>query len=279
MPDAPHYSVDGARQKTFALPADPFDGTVNEAVLHRAVVTYLANQRQGTHATKTRQAVSGSGRKPWRQKGTGRARQGSMQAPHWRGGGVAFGPTPRDHRIELPRAARQLARKSALNARAREAAVHVIERFASEVPKTKAMVALLEKIGIAGEPVLLLTAGHREKVWLSARNIPGVAVRPFAQATAYEILRARHLVIEQEALGGEASESAQAEESAAGRGRAKSAARPRTTRKAPARKAGAAKGTARGRKSSAKAAGGSVKTKKSAPSAKAPAKRKSRKES
>jgi large subunit ribosomal protein L4 len=281
MPEAPRYSVDGARQDTFALPADVFDGVVNEAVLHRAVVTYLANQRQGTHATKTRQAVSGSGRKPWRQKGTGRARQGSMQAPHWRGGGVAFGPTPRDHRIELPRVARRLARKSALNARAREAAVHVIERFAAEVPKTRAMAALLEKIGIAGERVLLLTASHSENVWLSARNIPGVAVRPFAQATAYEILRARHLVIEQEALVGESSDTdVQAEAAEPGDQAAKPTARSRAKSKTSVRKTATTKKATKGRGATAKkSAGRKTATTTKTGSSKTPATRAGRKES
>jgi len=237
MTEAPFYAADGARRKTIALPAEPFDGQVNEAVLHRAVVTYLANQRQGTHATKTRGLVSGGSRKPWRQKGTGRARQGSTRAPHWRGGGTTFGPTPRDHRRELPRTVRRLARRSALNARAREAAVHVIERFAADVPKTRAMTALLEKIGIAGERVLLLTAGHNENVWLSARNIPDVVVRPFSQVTAYEILRARHVVIEEGALGGAPLE--EAEDTAPAESASKAAGKKASPRKAPARKAGA----------------------------------------
>lgn len=246
MTEAPFYAADGARRKSIALPADLFDGRVNEAVLHRAVVTYLANQRQGTHATKTRGLVSGGGRKPWRQKGTGRARQGSTRAPHWRGGGTAFGPTPRDHRLELPRTVRRLARRSALNARAREAAVHVIERFAAEVPKTRAIAALLEKLGVAGQPVLLLTAGHNENVWLSARNIPDVAVRPFAQATAYEILRARHLVIEEGALSATPLADEEGEEApapAVKRTTRKTTTKKASPRKAPASKARAAKAT------------------------------------
>lgn len=277
MPNAPHYGVDGARRKTFTLPADPFDGIVNEAVLHQAVVTYLANQRQGTHATKTRRFVSGSGRKAWRQKGTGRARQGSMQSPHWRGGGVAFGPSPRDHRIALPRAARRLARRSALNARAREEAVHVVERFATDVPKTQVMAAMLAKIGLTGERVLLLTAEHNEKVWLSARNIPGVVVRPFAQATAYEILRARHLVIEEAALAGAASTDAEMPDDevpvAAGtRAKRKTPARKAPTKRVPKKSATTGRKTAK-----ASTTKKTTKTKKSG--GKAPAARKGRKES
>ena len=116
-------------------PGRVFDGTVNEPVLHQAVKVYLNNQRQGTAKTKTRSFVSGGNQKPWKQKGTGRARQGSTRAPHWRGGGTVFGPIPRDYRTDIPRKVKQLARKSALNARAREGAVHVVERFAFRGPR------------------------------------------------------------------------------------------------------------------------------------------------
>ena len=108
MIEAPHFSSAGAKKKAVQLPEMLFDGTVNEDVLHRAVVTYLANQRQGTHATKARAFVSGGNQKPWRQKGTGRARQGSTRAPHWRHGGIVFGPHPRDYRRGIPKKMRQL---------------------------------------------------------------------------------------------------------------------------------------------------------------------------
>src|SRR5436190_29676 len=123
MIEALHYSATGTKKKAVRLPAALFDGTVNEHLLHRAVITYLANQRQGTHDTRTRSEVSGGNQKPWRQKGTGRARQGSTRAPHWRHGGIVFGPHPRSYRLGIPKKMRQLAEKSALNARAREGAV------------------------------------------------------------------------------------------------------------------------------------------------------------
>ena len=119
---------------------------MNEPVLHQAVKVFLNNQRQGTAKTKTRSFVSGGNQKPWKQKGTGRARQGSTRAPHWRGGGIVFGPIPRDYRTDIPRKVKQLARKSALNARAREGALHVVERFAFRRPKTAQLA------GAAGEP-------------------------------------------------------------------------------------------------------------------------------
>jgi large subunit ribosomal protein L4 len=177
MIEAPHYSAEGAKRGTnFSLPEDYFDGTVNEPVLHQAVKVYLNNQRQGTHQTKSRSFVSGGNQKPWKQKGTGRARQGSIRAPHWRGGGVVFGPTPRDYRTEIPRKVRQLARKSALNARARE--------------------------GADGRKALILTAGHNPNAYLSGRNLPTVEVMAYPEASAYDILWSEAVVVEEGALTG-----------------------------------------------------------------------------
>src|SRR6266581_576716 len=202
MIEAPHYSAAGAKKKSLRLPAALFDGTVNEHALHRAVVTFLANQRQGTSDTKTRSEVSGGNQKPWRQKGTGRARQGSIRAPQWRHGGIVFGPHPRDYRLGIPKKVRQLAKKSALNARAREGALVVVDPLAFEKPKTKMLVELLVKLGVADRKVLLLTAGqaHAHNVYLSGRNLPGVHVMRFADATAYEVLWSDAVVIELPAL-------------------------------------------------------------------------------
>jgi large subunit ribosomal protein L4 len=203
MIEAPHYTAAGAKRGTsFALPADYFDGTVNEPVLHQAVKVYLNNQRQGTHMTKSRSFVSGGNQKPWKQKGTGRARQGSIRAPHWRGGGVVFGPTPRDYRTEIPRKVKQLARKSALNARAREGAVHVIERLAFRAPRTAQLVELLGSLGLQGRKALVLTAGHNLNAYLSGRNLPSVEVMSYAEASAYDILWSEVVVVEEGALTG-----------------------------------------------------------------------------
>ena len=204
MIEAPHFSAAGAKKKTVPLPATLFDGTVNRDALHRAVVTYLANQRQGTHNTLTRSEVSGGNQKPWRQKGTGRARQGSIRSPQWRHGGVVFGPHPRDYRLAIPKKLRQLARKSAFNARAGEGALLVVDELAYASPKTKPLAELLEKLGVAGRKVLVLTAGgpHAHNVYLSGRNLPGVRVERFADATAYEVLWSDVVVVEQPALDG-----------------------------------------------------------------------------
>src|SRR5690349_20543082 len=207
MIEAPHYSPAGAkRDAAFALPADPFDGTVNEPVLHQAVTVFLNNQRQGTAKTKSRSFVSGGNQKPWKQKGTGRARQGSTRAPHWRGGGIAFGPTPRDYRTDIPRKVKQLARKSALTARAREGSLHVVEQFAFRTPKTARLAALLASLGLADRKVLLLSAATNEALYLSGRNLPSVDVMPFAQASAYDVLWADAVVVEEGALTGESRE-------------------------------------------------------------------------
>jgi large subunit ribosomal protein L4 len=203
MIEAPHYSAAGAKKKSVRLPTALFDGTVNEHVLHRAVVTFLANQRQGTSDTKTRSEVSGGNQKPWRQKGTGRARQGSTRAPHWRHGGVVFGPHPRTYRLGIPKKVRQLAKKSALNARAREQALFVVDPLEYEKPKTKTLAELIAKLGVAEKKVLVLTAGaaHAHNVYLSGRNIPDLQVMRFADATAYEILWSDAVVVELSALG------------------------------------------------------------------------------
>ncbi len=213
MIEAPHYTSAGARRDaSFALPADYFDGTVNEPVLHQAVKVFLNNQRQGTAKTKTRSFVSGGNQKPWKQKGTGRARQGSTRAPHWRGGGIVFGPIPRDYRTDIPRKVKQLARKSALNARAREGALHVVERLAFRGPKTAQLAGLLRSLGLDGRKVLLLTAGANEAVYLSGRNLPTVDVLPYAEASAYDVLWAEAVVVEEGALTGIVPEPLAAEE-------------------------------------------------------------------
>src|SRR5437773_11972011 len=222
MIEAPHYSAAGAKKKAVRLPGALFDGTVNKHTLHRAVVTYLANQRQGTHDTKTRAEVSGGNQKPWRQKGTGRARQGSIRAPQWRHGGIGFGPHPRDYRLGIPKKVRQLATKAALNARAREAALLVVDPPGYEKAKTQTLSELLAKLGVAEKKVLVLTAGAggAHHVYLSGRNIPNVLVMRFADATAYEILWSDAVVVELPALGeaGEKAEGGEENEKGSGGG-------------------------------------------------------------
>jgi large subunit ribosomal protein L4 len=195
------YTAAGEASGDVQLPEELFDGRVHEAALHQTVKAHLANKRQGTAATKTRGMVSGGKKKAWRQKGTGRARQGSIRAPHWRGGGVVFGPSPRDYHQDVPRKVKALAKRSAFNQRAISGEIVVIERFDAAAPKTRAFADLIVKLSSVGaKRVLVLTDGSNENVYLSARNLQNVEVMPFTQASAYDVMVARRLVIEQGAL-------------------------------------------------------------------------------
>lgn len=195
------FTAQGTPRDAVALPADTFDGTVNMPAMHLAVKAYLANQRQGTHATKTRRWVVGGNQKPWRQKGTGRARQGSIRAPNWPGGGTVFGPEPRSYRQGITRQAKALARKSALNARAGEGALHVIDAFQYDAPKTSRLVQLLARLDVAHRKVLVLTDGVKENVYRSGRNLPNVHVMPFSDASTFHVLWSDVVLVESAALG------------------------------------------------------------------------------
>jgi large subunit ribosomal protein L4 len=197
---APVFTAAGESSGEQELPGTLFDGRIHQAAMWQVVKAYLANQRQATAATKTRAEVSGGGKKPWRQKGTGRARQGSIRAAQWRGGGRVFGPRPgRNYKQDLPRQVRWLARRSAYNVRAQDAGVIIFETLDFDAPKTRRIVELIEKSGASGN-VLLLTDGHSPLVHLSARNLPGVQVRPFGEESTYELLWADTLIIERAAL-------------------------------------------------------------------------------
>ena len=166
--------------------------------MHLAVVNYLANQRQGTQSTLTRTEVRGGGRKPWRQKGTGRARQGSTRAPQWRKGGVVFAPKPRDYHQDVNKKLRRLALKSVLSDKAQNGNIAVIDSLEIAEPKTKTMVALLSAID-AGKSVVI-TDGVKSGVVLSARNIPGVITTPANILSVYDLVNAKTLVIDKAAL-------------------------------------------------------------------------------
>jgi large subunit ribosomal protein L4 len=197
---APVFSATGDRTGERELPQVLFDGKVHEPSMWQAVKAFLANQRQATASTKTRAQVSGGNKKPWRQKGTGRARHGSIRSPQWRGGGNVFGPRPgRNYHQDLPKQVKWLARRSAFNARAEDGSIILIEAIALDAPKTKQILGLLKTTGAEGN-VLLLTDGHKPTVYLSARNVPGVEVRPFGQESAYDVLWADTVIIEAPAL-------------------------------------------------------------------------------
>ncbi|MCE2901730.1 MAG: 50S ribosomal protein L4 [Gemmatimonas sp.] len=198
--EAPVYSAQGKQGGSRPLPESMFDGIVNMPVMHQAVKAFLANRRQGTAKTKTRGEVTGGNQKPWKQKGTGRARQGSTRAPNWPGGGTVFGPQPRSYTQIIPKQVRALARKSAMNARAREGAVLLVDALNFSAPKTKAITSLLASLGVADKKVLLLTDGVKPNVYLSARNLGRAHVMPFSDASTYHILWSDVVVIESSAL-------------------------------------------------------------------------------
>lgn len=200
--EAAAYTALGTPREKVSLPQATFDGTVNVPVMQQAVKAQLANQRQANASTKTRGFVAGGNQKPWKQKGTGRARQGSIRAPNWPGGGTVFGPHgDRNYSQALPKQVRALARKSALNARARENAVLVIDQFAYEAPKTSQLHQLLARLGVAHQNVLILTDGVKTNVYLSGRNLPKVRVLPYSDASTYDLLWSDVVLVEASAIG------------------------------------------------------------------------------
>ena len=250
--EAPAFTAEGTSRNRVALPATLFDGTVHMPAMHQAVKAFLANQRQGNAATKTRRWVTGGNQKPWKQKGTGRARQGSIRAPNWVGGGTVFGPIPRSYAQYVPRQVRALARKSAFNARARENAIVIVDVFDFDAPKTKSMQAFIEKVGGVDKKVLVLTNGAKPNVFLSGRNLPNVHVMPYSDVSTYHILWSDLVVIEQGALNGDPVDTGAGEEQASeatGSGR-QATGKTKGAKKAPKREA-RAKGAAKAEKRSA----------------------------
>lgn len=165
----------GKQVEEMELSASVFGLEPNEAVMTDAILMQRASLRQGTHKTKGRSEVRGGGRKPWKQKGTGRARQGSIRSPQWRGGGIVFGPTPRSYSYKLPKKVRRLAIKSALSMKVQEENMIILDQFALETPKTKEFAAVLNNLNV-NEKALIVTDGFNENVALSGRNIPGVTI-------------------------------------------------------------------------------------------------------
>lgn len=199
MPTVTLYNTQGEQVGEISLADAVFGAKVNEAAMHQAVCAYLANQRQGTADTKTRTEVRGGGRKPWRQKGTGRARHGSIRSPIWKGGGVVFGPHPRSFRLTLPRKVRRLAMKSALTSKVNSGTIIVLDHLSMNEPKTKEMVRVLGNLQ-AGRKALIITDAPRENVIKSARNIPGVKTTHAGQLNVYDILNYDKLIITRDAV-------------------------------------------------------------------------------
>ena len=193
------YNMSGELVGEIELSEAVFGVAVNESVVHDVVKNHLANKRQGTQSALTRAEVSGGGRKPWRQKGTGRARQGSTRAPQWTHGGIVFAPKPRDYSYTLNKKARRLALKSALSAKAAEACIVVIDSIKMEAPKTAEFAKFLNAVGAQGK-ALVVTAEACETVVKSGRNIPGCEITFANLINVYDIVNANKLVVDQAAL-------------------------------------------------------------------------------
>ena len=193
-------NLNGEKVKDIKLNDNVFGIEPNDVVLHDAIVLSMANSRQGTHSTKTRAEVSGGGRKPWRQKGTGNARQGSIRAVQWRKGGIAFGPKPRDYSKKQNRKERRLALKSALTYKVRDNEIVVLESIKFETNKTKEMVNLLDKLDLAYEKVLLVVEELDENVCLASRNLGNVKVVLPEEVNTYDVINSDRMVMTEAAL-------------------------------------------------------------------------------
>jgi large subunit ribosomal protein L4 len=199
MPQTTLYTRTGEEIGTVELPEALFGAPVLDAVIHQAVVAQLAGRHLGTHDTKTRGEVAGGGKKPYRQKGTGRARQGSRTAPHYRGGGAVFGPHPRSYTQRLPRRMKRAALVGALTAKLDDGAIRVVDGFGLEGPRTKDLVGVLDAIKATGR-VLVVAPGADEALVLSARNLPKVVVIRADSLNVYDVLNADTVLIEQPAI-------------------------------------------------------------------------------
>jgi large subunit ribosomal protein L4 len=194
------YNIAGQQTGEIELNDTVFGVEVNEAVVHQALVMQLASQRQGNAATKTRAMVRGGGRKPWKQKGTGRARAGTIRSPLWVGGGTVFGPHPRSYSFRMPRKARRLAIKSALSAKVQSGELVVLEAIQYDQPKTKQVVELLKSFGLEERKALLITREADENVEKSSRNIPGVKALTTSGLNVFDLLHHDKLLITRDAV-------------------------------------------------------------------------------
>ena len=194
MPKIDVYSIEGKKVSDVELKEEVFGIEPNETIVHSVLVNYMANQRQGTQSTKTRSEVSGGGKKPWRQKGTGRARQGSIRAPHWVGGGIALGPKPRSYKYRVNKKERRLAIKSVLSSKVLENELVVVDAIDFKEIKTKNMVNALTNLKVEGKTLILLPEKN-ENVQKSARNIEGVKTSLVNTINVYDLLKYTNLVI------------------------------------------------------------------------------------
>jgi large subunit ribosomal protein L4 len=200
MISAKRFTSQGVENGNAQLPESHFGEKINDHVMWLSVCSYLAAQRQGTHSVKNRRIIRGGGRKPFRQKGTGMARQGTRRAPQMRGGARAFGPRPHDYKVRLPRKVRALGIRSALSLAAKEGRIMVVDDLAFEAPRTKLMAEVLGKMGVGDGKCMLITGQADRNTVLSGRNLPRLVVTTVGQLNTYELLNTQSVVITQGAL-------------------------------------------------------------------------------
>ena len=198
MPTVGLFNKEGNKIEDIQLNETIFAAEVNADAMHQVVVALLANKRQGTQSAKTRAEVRGGGRKPWKQKGTGRARQGSIRAPQWIKGGVVFAPKPRDYRMSIPKSMRRVAMLSALTSKVQNDEMVVLDSLTLEAPKTKEVVKMLNAFN--AKKTLIITAEANETVYKSARNIEGVAVLPVNNINVYDLLKYPKVIMTKDAV-------------------------------------------------------------------------------
>ncbi len=198
MPTLKVFNKEGKEVGDIQLKESVFAVEVSKDAMHQVVLAQLANKRQGTQSAKTRAEVRGGGIKPWRQKGTGRARQGSIRAPQWIKGGIVFAPKPRDYRVSVPKSMRRTALKSALTSKVQDNEMIVLENLEFNAPKTKEMINVLN--AFEAKKTLIIVAESNENVYKSARNIPGVAVIPVNNINVYDILKYEKLMVTKDAV-------------------------------------------------------------------------------
>ncbi len=200
MPKVSIFDREGSQVGDLDLKEGVFAAEIKPGLMHDAVVAQLRGKRQGTSSTKTRNEVKGGGRKPWRQKGTGRARHGSIRSPIWVGGGITFGPKPKEYRNRLPKKVKKQALRSAFSAKVAEEKFLVLEGFNLDAPKTKSVISLLQNLKIDGKKVLLLIPDRDENVYKSARNIPGVKTLVASALNIFDLLNHDYIVATRDAV-------------------------------------------------------------------------------
>jgi len=202
MPEIEIKDRDNKIIEKIQLPEDVFGSQAKRGVLHQVVVNFLANQRQGTHSTKTKGLISGGGKKPYKQKHTGRARAGSSRSPLWRGGGTVFGPQPRDYSYKVPKKVKRRALMAALHEKLYSNAIVVIDSIPIEKPRTKEMLSILKNLGLDKKSVLIVLPEYNDSVALSVRNIPGVSITKATDLNTYDVIASNMLLVTRETLIG-----------------------------------------------------------------------------